>query len=57
MNEFYGNAQQSTETQDDFDLDIRLKAVDAEANEPTQLWVSRGTNCSTCFHTSPKLCC
>jgi hypothetical protein len=57
MNEFYGNAQQSTETQDDFDLDIRLTAVETEASESIIIRPSRDSNCSTCTHTSPRLCC
>jgi len=58
MNEFYGNVQHSTETQDDFDLDIKLQTVETDASE--SIWrpfPSRDSNCSTCTHTSPKLCC
>ena len=42
---------------DEFDIDLRLDA----GSEPSESLCITGlicsTNSSTCFHTSPKLCC
>lgn len=55
--EFYGN-NESTESTDDFDIDLRLSAREESAGDSSlPAHVSRDSNCSTCSHTTPHLCC
>ena len=54
--DFYGN--ETTETAgDDFDIDLRLSAREDDGEASIVPFVSKGSNCSTCSHTTPHLCC
>jgi hypothetical protein len=52
----YQDDATSTETIDEFDIDVRLGAEESDSAEP-QIKLSYVTCGSTCNHTSVRYCC